>query len=317
MWLQHKPKNRRLGRDHVLDVKLRSSQARAARTRAATVALAVVVGAALGIHLILRGGEWALDQLVYDNKAFAIEEVDVQTDGIIPVNQLRRWTGVRLGENLLALDLARVRRDLGLISLIQSVSVERVLPHTLRVRVGEREPVAQVNVFKPGSAGGVETTPFQLDAEGYVIVPLDPRQRGAQSGQIDNQLPLICGLNPNEVQAGRKIDLPQVRAALELLVAFEHSPMQDLVDLKSIDVSAREVLLATTTQQSQISFSLRDIDRQMRRWRKIFELAQLRNKAIASLDLAVSNSVPVVFQELGTLPPPAPKPPKQLKQKHV
>ena len=94
--------------------------------------------------------------MVYENKAFAIEEIDVQTDGVISVDQLRRWAGVKPEENLLALDLARVKRDLELVPLVQSVSVERILPHTLRIRVTEREPIAQVNVPRPRPSGGVE-----------------------------------------------------------------------------------------------------------------------------------------------------------------
>ena len=51
---------------------------------------------------------------------------DVQTDGVIAPDQLRRWARVKPGENLFALDLARVKRDLELVPLIESVSVERV-----------------------------------------------------------------------------------------------------------------------------------------------------------------------------------------------
>ena len=153
MWFNSKAKNRRLERAHVLDVKLRSSQVRAARIRVMAVSLcclALIVGGAYAVWL---AGAWSLNRLVYQNKAFAIEEIDVQTDGIIALDQLRRWTGVRSGQNLLALDLARVRRDLELVSLIQSAAVERVLPHTLRVRVIERAPIAQINVLKPAASG--------------------------------------------------------------------------------------------------------------------------------------------------------------------
>ncbi len=312
-----KPKNRRLERASVLDVKLRSSQVRAGRARMAAMAFGVLLGTVLGAFLLWRGCEWAMKVLVYENGAFALQELDVQTDGVIAQDQLRQWTGVRLGENLLALDLERVRRDLRMVSLVQSVSVERILPHTLRVRVVEREPIAQVNVLRPGAGGGITTTAFQLDAEGYVIVPLDHRLRAIPTSQTADQLPVLTGINPNEVQAGRKIDLRQVRAALDLVLAFEHSPMQGLVDLQSIDISAPEVLVANTSQRSQITFSLRDLDQQLRRWRSVFELGMQNNRAILNLDLAVSNSIPVVFQDASALPPTSPKPQKQLKRKHV
>jgi len=47
---------------------------------------------------------------------------------------------------------------------IGSVSVERVLPRTLKISVTERDPVAQVNIPRAGAAGGIAVEVFQLDA---------------------------------------------------------------------------------------------------------------------------------------------------------
>jgi len=317
MWPNRKPKNRRLERAYVLDVKLRSSQVRAARLRAIAISLGFIAAIVGGAYSVWLAGEWALNRLVYENKAFAIEEVEVQTDGIIALDQLRRWSGVRLGQNLLALDLARVRRDLELVSLVQSASVERVLPHTLRVRVVERTPIAHINVLKPAAGGGIESGVYLLDQEGYVIVPLDPRQRTAPLNQSADDLPLITGISGTQVQAGRKIESPQLLAALQLLVAFDRSPMQGLVDLKKIDLTGPEVLVVTTDQSSEVTFGLSDLDRQLRRWHMIFTKGQQYNKAIASLDLAVSNNLPVRWLEASAVPPVSPKPSKLLRKKHV
>src|ERR1039457_240090 len=125
MWFKRKPKNRRLGREQVLDVKLRSSKVRAARTRMTAVSLGVVFATVFGLYLAYRGGEWLLNRLVYENRAFAVEEIDVQTDGIIPVDQLRRWSGIKLEENLLALDLGRVKRDLEMVQIGRASCRER------------------------------------------------------------------------------------------------------------------------------------------------------------------------------------------------
>ena len=62
---------------------------------------------------------------------------DLQTDGVISTEQLRRWANVRLGDSLFALDLARVKRDLEFVPLVSFVSVERLLPTTLRIRVND------------------------------------------------------------------------------------------------------------------------------------------------------------------------------------
>src|SRR6185369_427342 len=101
MWFKRKQKNRRLGREFVLDVKLRSSQVRAARVRMAALAIGVLFATVFGLYLLWRSGEWALNRFVYENESFAISHIDIQTDGVISTDQLRRWAGVKNHDNLL------------------------------------------------------------------------------------------------------------------------------------------------------------------------------------------------------------------------
>jgi hypothetical protein len=145
------------------------------------------------------------------------------------------------------------------------------------------------------------------------MTPLEPRQLAPGSSPPPEALPALTGVNPNEVQAGRRLAAPQVRAALQLITTFEHSPMAGWVDLKSIDVSAAEVLVATTSQGSEITFGLLGLEQQLLRWREIFDLGQRNNRAIASLDLAISNNIPARWLEASALPAPAPKIPKTLR----
>jgi cell division septal protein FtsQ len=319
MLFRRKSKNRRLGREQVLDVKLRSSVVRAARTRLAAVGLGVAFATVFGLYLAWRIGEWTLQRLLYENKAFAVQEIEIQTDGVIAAEQLRRWAAVKLGSNLLALDLGRVKRDLELVPLIQSASVERVLPHLLRVRVVEREPLAQINVPRPRANGGVEMGVFQLDADGFVMVPLDPRQRAAPANQTSDSLPVIAGLGANELQPGRRLEYPPLQAALQLICEFDESPMAGLVDLRRIDVSAPDVLVVTTSQGNEVTFGLADLEQQLRRWCSIYDLGQRTGKAIATLNLAVSDNIPARWLEASALPPVPAKPPRILhtKKKHV
>ena len=302
-----------------MEVKLRSSQVRAARTRMTALSLGMLFAAIFGLYLVYRTSEWALNQLVYENQAFAIERIDVQTDGGISVDELRRWAGVKTGANLLALDLARVKRDLEMVPLIQSVSVERILPRTLRICVTEREPVAQVNVPRLRPTGGVAVVAYHLDAEGWVMLPLDARQRSVPANLLDEALPVVTGISTSKLQFGRRISIPQVQAALRLITAFEESPMAGLVDLRRVDVSAPEVLVVTTEQASEITFGLNDLDRQMQRWHIIFELGQQTSNVIASLNLAVTNNIPLRWQEASAGAPAASQPAKALppKKKHV
>ena len=256
MWFKHEQKNRRLNRGHVLDVKVRSDQVRAARTKLASVALGVTFGTVFGLYLFWRTGEWALDKFVYENSTFAIQNIEVQTDGVIAPEQLRRWTNVKPGANLIALDLAAVKRNLELVSAIDSVSVERVLPRTLKIRVTERDPVAQVNVPTAAASGEIVVSVFQLDMNGYVMKPLDPRLCVIPLSQMSAELPAVTGLNGYQLQPGHRVESPQAQAALQLIGAFDHSPMAGLVDLRRVDVSSPGVVVATTGQGGEITFAL-------------------------------------------------------------
>lgn len=319
MWPKRKPVNRRLGRVHVLDVKLRSDQVRHARMRFGVLAVSVMLGTGFGLYVLWRAGDWALNQLVYQNPAFAIREVEVQTDGVLAEAQLRRWANVKPGANLLALDLVRVKRDLERIPFIAAVSVERILPKTLRLRVTEREAVAQVSVPWPRAGGGVDLRVFHLDPEGFVMPPMVRRQRATAMGPPDDSLPVLTLTNLTNVHPGRRLDSASVTAGLRLISEFAASPMAGLVDLRRIDVSAADVLVVTTGQGSEVTFGLQDLDRQLRRWREIHDRVQQMKSSLVSLDLAVPSNIPMRLVEANPLPVPAPKPPKPLrsKKRHV
>ena len=294
MWFKREQnKNRRLRRTHVLDVRLRSDQVQATRLRLVLLALIIPTVTVLSLYLVWRVGEATLNAFVYENADFAIQQIDVQTDGVIAPEQLRRWTGVKPGANLIALDLAAVKRNLELVSVIDSVSVERILPRTLKIRVTERDPIAQVNVPRADGANGIAVSVFQLDADGMVMQPLDPRLCTVPLAKMNSELPVIAGVNAFQLQPGRRMELPQVQAALQLILAFDKSPMAGLVDLRRVDISAPGVVVATTGQGSEITFGLDNLDQQLRRWRQIYDLGASQQRAIASVDLAVANNVPV------------------------
>ena len=207
-----------------------------------------------------------------------------------------------------------------MIPRIQSASVDRLPPGTLIIRVVDREPMAQVNVPRPRAQGtGIDLQTYHLDPDGYVMMPLELHQRSVMPAQNDSELPAISGLDPNQVQPGRRIQNPQLQAAMRLLKVFDHSPMAGLVEIKKIDVATPETLVVVTTQGSEINFGLNEPDQQIRRWRVIHEVSQKQGKAIASLDLGVSNSLPLRLVDASAVVQTPPKPIKTAvnRKKHV
>jgi cell division septal protein FtsQ len=300
-----KRKNRAFERRHVLDVKVARRQAVRHRVRVATLAAGLSLGTLFAIYLMWRVGDWSMNRFIYENKAFALKEVDLQTDGVIAPEQLRRWAGVKPGQNLFALDLSRVKRDIELVPAIHQVAVERVLPHTLKIRVAERVPIAQMQNYL-------------VDANGVAMLPLELFQRSIPP-QPGEQYPAIVGVSVNELRAGRVIDSPQVRAALRFLVAFEQSSMAPMVDIARVDVTAPDVLQVVTAQQNEITFRTTDFEKQLNRWWLVHMKGQEQSRQIASLDLSVGEYIPLRWLEAAAVPPTAPKPkkPSPYKKKNV
>jgi hypothetical protein len=320
MFLRRKEKNRRLGRERILEVKLSSQQVRSTRYRAVGIVLSLLCGGLFVFFGVWRGGDWLLRKALFENSAFAIEQVEVQTDGVLLPESIQRWSSARVGDNLLALDLVRVKRDLELVPWIRSAAVERQLPHTLRLRVAEREAVAQTQVPLARRNGtGAEFLVLHLDENAFLMPPMEARFRATTAAISNEFLPKITGISALQLRPGRQLDLPQLRGALQLIAEFDRSPMSSAVDLEQIDLGTPEVLEVTTSQHGRVTFSLNDLGRQLRRWQQVSEYFQKEGNAIASLDLSISNNVPLQTVAATSLPAPAPRlnKPTRNRKKHV
>jgi hypothetical protein len=315
-----KSKNRKAERQWLLDVKSRSKPLKAFRLRMAATAMAISTGIVLSLFVCWKGGEFLLDQYVYTNPSFALERLDIETDGIIPTEQIKAWASLKKGQNVLAMDLARIKRDLEMVPLIESASVERILPKQLIIRVREREPIARINIFAPRSSDGLlELTPIFLDEHGMVISPV-LRTLNAQAFDAATRfLPTIIGFPPAAFRPGHPLQSPQVLAALKWIRCFQRSELAGRVDVRSIDVSSETSLMVSTEQGNEVSFAYHGFETQLARWRKVHDFATERRRLIASLDLAVTNYVPARWLDITNSVTPLTRPlqTSPYRKKHV
>jgi hypothetical protein len=319
MWFRRKNRNRKNERESVLEVKMRSRAARAARLRVVTAAVAIVGGTALGLLVIWHAYQIALQQLVYRNDAYAIRRLELRHQGRLRPEQLRRWAGVVPGQNLLALDLDRIQRDLELVPWIERAEVEAQRPDLLRISVWEREPVAQVVVWRFNFADRRAWPETNLvDATGFVMPPLRPDWIRPGVAADFAHLTRLSGLDTGDVVPGQRLSHPRIPAALELIQSYEDSTMYSLVDLDTLDVSPAAVLLGTLRRGPQLVFATNGFPRQMRRWRSIHDLAGQVGRELAWLDLSVTNNLPARWVESTNAPsnPPAVRPQRN-RRRHV
>jgi len=278
-------------------------------TRFAARALTGLVVAGVVLLALWRGGGLLLDRLLYSNPSFAVQAVEIRTDGALTDDVIRRWAGVKPGDNLMALDLRRVKRDLELQPFVEAAAIERALPSTLRIRVTEREAVAVIFEVRPRpGAPGFDTVPMFLDSGGHAFPVAAPHITTKPQSRVVAELPVLMGASGLELRIGRPVFAPNVQSALRLISMFDGSDMAAATDIRQVDVSAPEVLRVTTGQGSRVTFATTlPQDVQLRRWRAIHELGARNNKAIATLDLSITNHLPALWVEAGQVPAPSPK----------
>lgn len=320
MWFKRKAKNKRNERESLLEVKRRAGRAgTSARLRLVTALIAAVGGTMLGALVLWQAYRWALETLVYRNQAYAIRQIDLRHTGRLRHDQIRRWANVCVGQNLLALDLGRVRRDLESNPWIERADVETLRPDGLRLTVREREPVAQIIVWRLSrteSKAWTETN--YVDAAGFVMPPL--RAEWVQPG-VDanfNHLTRLVGLEETDVVTGQPLRIPTLQPALALIRTYEDSTMYSLVDLDQLDLSARDALHGQLRQGTRVVFGLSQFDRQILRWRSIHDYAFSQNRSLAWIDLSVTNNIPARWMDSTNAPTTLrPAKPTRTPRRHV
>ena len=298
MW--GKKRNRRQGRYRLLEVELPVGKARRQRVKMIVRWVGGLLGMAALFLGVWHGGAWVMRVGFYENEIFTVKTIDVRARGILQPAQLQKMAGVQTGENLFRVDLMRVKRDLELTPLIETAAVERVLPDTLRLRIVERRPIAQVVGYRQQADGTLARQVYWLDARGVVIPPIAPGLT-TQKNQ-PKWLPLIVGIPPAKLLPGRTVDSPALRSALQLVSRFDLSPMAGLAHLRQIDVTGRETLGIVTWQGARVTLGLNGLDGQLQRWRQIHDLGRHHHRAVATVDLSIKNNLPVRWMQTPARP---------------
>lgn len=289
-----KTTNRRNKRRHVLDVKLASNQVRRRRISLAVSSLLMITVVVASVFFLWRGGYWAVQHFVYKNKNLSIAHFEVRTDGVIDARHLITWSGVTLGENLFGIDLHAIKKNLETHSMIRQVSLERVLPDTLRMQVAEREPVALVRVGYRDENLGIAYRKFALDREA-ILMNLNTNIVRRESALAWDNLPWLTTTNLNGVFTEPNLRNPQVAAALEFISSFNASEIRRNLKIDKIDIDDEYVLRVSVSNGATVEILSENYGRQLARWQSIHtNLLMGRKESYTWMDLSVSNNVPVL-----------------------
>lgn len=292
MRLSNKKPNRKQTKKKALEVRARERQARFAGFRMVGTALVVSFATVVVLFLAWRTGAWLLDRSLFENRLFAAQFIDIETDGVLSTNEIQSWANFHLGDNLLRLDLSQIKWNLEMIPRIREAEVERVLPNRIHLRVRERVPIARIRAFRTRPEGGVEQVIFLCDAEGFLM-----RSHRGTAASERTDLPLLRGIRSRELGEGRRLKSGEAHAALEFVTHFNGSPMDGVVTIDLVEATSPEMLVVKTAESSRVTLAIDDLPRQLRRWRTIHDHGRDLGRIVESLDLSLSTSIPARWIE--------------------
>lgn len=243
-----------------------------------------------------KGLNFAVEVFLLENPSFALKRFKLETNGNLKAGQVLRLAGLASGENVLSLDLAQVKRNLEMVPMIGEVSVERVLPDRLSIRVRERQPIFRTSFLTPNPTNGhIGIKPYLIDENGFVLAP--EKANGDFAREVFwRQLPELTGLMGQGLVPGKGTN-SQVNRAIQTYLCFSESSMSDRVRIRSFDISQQNVIIIRTSDQQKIIFGKGDLKRQLHRWERMLNEAKQAERQLLSLDLSTKNNHPFKWVE--------------------
>jgi cell division septal protein FtsQ len=289
-------RNRRLStfrqrrQQHLLDVKVRSRKAVQHRNRKALVVfskLALVIALVFAIYL---GGRVAAKRFFIDNPDYKLTSIEVQTDGTLQREQVLSVAEIREGENIFRVNLARVHDRLQELPQVDEIEVVRKLPSEIDIRIVERKPIAWITSENQIADPFASDAAFLVDARGVLMKEkkLLPEYLG---------LPLILGCASESLEAGRTVESPEAKAALELLRQSTRSFMQTRFQIREIEISKGYCLVVTDKNHSKVTFGFDNLDTQLQRLEQFLMYSEDAHRELATVNLLVQRNIPVTFQK--------------------
>jgi cell division protein FtsQ len=279
---------RRRRQQHLLDVKVRSRRVTQHRIRRALVVFSRVVlvaGLCSGVYV---GAREAANRLFFENPDYQLKTIELQTDGTLQREQVLKVSDLREGENIFSVNLARVHDRIQQLPQVDEVQVVRKLPTEIDIRVVERKPVAWITSNKEISDPFVSDAAFLVDARGVLMreKKLLPEYLG---------LPLILGCSSESLEAGKVVESPEAKTALELLRLGTRSFMQMHFQIREIDVSKSYCLLVTDKNRTRVTFGLNDLETQLQRLEQFRVYCDDSKQELETVNLLVQRNTPVTF----------------------
>src|SRR6202011_6072676 len=108
-------------------------------------------------------------------------------------------------------------------------------------------------------------------------------------------LPLILGCASESLEAGKTVQSPEAKSALDLLRLSTRSFMQTRFQIREIDVSKGYCLVVSDKNHSRVTFGFDNLESQLQRLEQFLVYADDSKRELATVNLLVQRNIPVTF----------------------
>jgi cell division septal protein FtsQ len=250
------------------------------RALSVVLLLFVVCGVLFGIK---EGFEWIGRKLYSENPRFEIQHLVISCDGRLTEDRIREYTGLAEGLNLFAVKFEAIEANLEKVPAIESVYLERKLPHTLIVKVKERIPVARIN--------GRQSRRFPFVVDRYGIV-LPPRQSASS-------LPLISGID-SDLRLGLRAEHPDVETVLKIIALCDSmGSLREYVRIESLDVQYNDFIVMRLEGGIRVRMPRFSLKTKLQNLATVIKIAHGQGRRVKEVDLTLDSAkVPVTYYKM-------------------
>lgn len=279
-------------RSHHLDVRVSSKKASSLRWRKNINKFLKLAAALTFVLLLVVSVYRGIDYFLFENPTFEVSDISYSTDGRMSREQVLDCLDLRIGANILRLDLDEMReRILSELPSVQGVKIIRDIPNRLTFKIKERFPVAWLgNTARLQSPqrcrGGL------LVSSDGVVMRCDMLEPGYVS------LPVIFPENEITIVPGSMIESVALTKGLEIVNSCSNVFKKNPVRLQSLRVTSPYSLVGYLNTGTEVIFGLENIHRQVSNLKVLLDEGTRRGEALATVNLLPKKNIPVRFTEL-------------------
>lgn len=275
---RQKKSGKRMKPQYVRNKRRKRADSSTRTRRALSIALLIIVIGGI-VYGIKEGFEWIGRKFYSENPRFEIQHLVVSCDGKLTEDRIREYTGLSEGMNLFEVTFKEIEASLEKVPVVESVYLERRLPHTLIVKVKERMPVARI-IGKQS-----RRFPYVVDRYGVILPP----RKSASS------LPLVKGLDM-ELRLGMPINHPDIKTALQIIALCDSTGnWRQHIQIESLDVQYQDYIDMRLKSGTRVKIPRYSIMNNLRKLVATIQTGNSRGERYRDIDLTLdSPKVPVV-----------------------